>query len=196
MTQIKIIILLLVSLCISFSMVEAEGSHDFLSTDFTLMDVKPTLTGHENKAFVNTEKVGKDNKEMTVFWTKDEPEYKLAAQQGGLVWGNNSGFEIGHRGEKIFSGNSYVAVDGETQFFGNLDYEGSIYMFIGKVHLAGYTFDGDVKNPLTFKLVKNSGFSYVSGSGSITTKDGAVHNMKNGAISDPAIEKLKKMYGL
>ncbi|MFA6141757.1 MAG: hypothetical protein WC738_00485 [Candidatus Omnitrophota bacterium] len=88
MTQIKIITLLLISLCISFNMVEAKESNEFLVTDFTLIDVKPTLTGHENKAFVDTEMVGEaDKKEMTVFWIKNDSSCKLAAKTGGLTWG-------------------------------------------------------------------------------------------------------------
>ncbi|MFA6141758.1 MAG: hypothetical protein WC738_00490 [Candidatus Omnitrophota bacterium] len=108
----------------------------------------------------------------------------------------DGGFTIGSNGESIYSGNSHVAINGETQFFGNLDYDGSVYMFIGKVRLAGYVFDGNTKNPLSFKLSKNTGFVYVSGDGSVTTKDGAVHNFKNGTISDAGVDKLKKMFDL
>jgi tetratricopeptide (TPR) repeat protein len=133
-------------------------------------DFKPTLSGHKNNAFVQTDKVGADEKEMVVFWRKDLPEYVLVTALGGVFWGG--GFQIGANGEKKCIGEAHVAIDGETQFTGNLDYDGSTYTFLGKVSLLEHTFESSENDPLVLRLVKDKGFVYVRGKGTVTKPDG------------------------
>jgi hypothetical protein len=140
-------------------------------TDIVLPEFNPTLSGYKNNALVKMEKVGPQKKEMTVFWKKDEPKYNLVAAQGGLIRGR--GVSIGANGEKICKGETHIAIDGNSQFVGNLDYQDSIYTFLGKVRLMNHTFISDEKAPLVFKMVKNKGFVYVSGKGSVETPKGA-----------------------
>ena len=142
-----------------------KGSKEIIFPDF-----KPTLSGHKNNAFVQTDKVGADKKEMVVFWRKDRPEYVLVAALGGAFWGG--GFQIGANGEKKCNGEAHVAIDGESQFTGNLDYDGSTYTFLGKASLLKYTFESSENDPLVLKLVKDKGFVYVKGEGTVTKPDG------------------------
>jgi hypothetical protein len=46
--------------------------------------------------------------------------------------------------------------------------------FLAKVHLQGLWFQSDEARPLVFKLVRQVGAVYVSGSGTVTTEDGSV----------------------
>jgi len=135
-----------------------------------LSDFKPTLSGHKNNAFVQTDIVGLDKKEMVVFWRKDQPEYVLVTAIGGFFI--KGGIQFGAHGEKKCFGEAHVAIDGETEFTGNLDYEGSTYTFIGKVMLLKYTVDSTEDDPLVLKLIKDKGFVYVKGRGTITTPKG------------------------
>src|SRR3990172_12208735 len=64
-----------------------------------LAEFKPTLSGHKNIAFIETDKVGPERKEMLVFWKKDEPTYTLVAALGGRFWGKGAGVKIGSNGE-------------------------------------------------------------------------------------------------
>ena len=160
----KAVSLTLCALLLAFtvSSLTAQEKKEIVFPDF-----KPTLTGHKNNAFV---RMGKDGPEKAVFWRKDEPKYTLVAALGGGFWGG--GFEIGRNGEKILFGECYVAIDSDTQFSGNLDYEDSVYTFIGKVRLLKHTFESDEKDPLVFKLLKNKGFVHVTGRGAVTTPKG------------------------
>jgi len=74
---------------------------------------------------------------------------------------------------KILFGDSHVAIDGESEFVGNLDYEGSTYTFIGTVRLLKHIFSSNENDPLVFKLVKDAGFVHVKGKGSITAPEGS-----------------------
>jgi hypothetical protein len=155
-----------------------------------LQDIKPTLSGHTNCAFVQMEKMG--SKEMTVFWKKDEPGYELVTAFGGWFYGKNAGGKIGMstirfdatnsdsavnfggHGEIITFGEAHVVTDGDALFTGNLDYDESSYTFLGNVRLLKHTFSSDKKDPLVFKLIKDKGFMYVKGRGSVTRPDGVV----------------------
>ncbi|MCX5886396.1 MAG: hypothetical protein NT096_10890 [Proteobacteria bacterium] len=150
------------------------------SKEFIIKDIRPTLTGYQNKAFVETKYVGQEKLKMVAFWIKNEPNKRLVAAKGGAMWGSpDFDYFVGNQGEKILSGpgSIYVAIDGDSQFIGNLDFDGSVYTFIGKVRLAGYNFDSDTKSPLSFKLVKEKGFVYLSGKGIITAKDGKLFQL-------------------
>lgn len=129
---------------------------------------KPTLSGYKNNAFVEMGKKG------VFFWKKDEPEYKLVAAMGGMVWGRGAGIKIGKNGVKIGLGETHMGIhiDGETYFTGNLDYEGSVYTFIGEVRLLEHAFKSNSENPLVFTLVKDKGLVYVKGVGTVTKPDG------------------------
>lgn len=80
-----------------------------------LEDIKPTLTGYTNTAFVETDKVGEEKKEMTVFRRNKDASGPLVTAKGGYFWGDEVAFEIGRQGEKKLSGDAHVAIDGDTQ---------------------------------------------------------------------------------
>jgi hypothetical protein len=140
--------------------------------EIVLKDIKPTLTGYVNNAFVDTEKVGPDKKEMTVFRRdQNSPGPLVVAKREGYVWG--AGFPLVKGATEMkLAGNGHIGIDGDTQFRGNLDYDGSTYTFIGTVHLAKHVFSSDDKDPLVFKLVKDKGFVHLKGKGKVTTPDG------------------------
>jgi hypothetical protein len=152
-------------------------------SEFVLKDIKPTLSGYTNNAFVTTNAVGQDKKKMTVFTTNKEVKSPLMAAEGGIVWGKisyglnldgSSGILHDANGVMTFEDGAYVAIDGDSQFTGNLDYDGSIYTFSGTVRLLKHVFSSDEKDPLVFKLVKEKGFVYVKGKGKVTLPDGKV----------------------
>lgn len=62
--------------------------------------------------------------------------------------------------------------DSPDWFVGSLDYEGSIYSFVGKIKLLGWTFESAPDAPLVFSLHKSKGLIYVSGKGTVYGKDG------------------------
>ena len=45
--------------------------------------------------------------------------------------------------------------------------------------IRGWSIHGDPDNPLVFKVVKEMGYVYVEGSGTVTAPDGATHNLGN-----------------
>lgn len=143
---------------------------------FVLRDLKPTLTGNQNRAFVEVKTVGKPGKPMVTFWKKDEPGFTLVTRQGGAMWGEKAGFRVqlnraSMQTEKVLFGAAHLAIE-DDQFVGNLDYDGSQYTFLGEVRLMGHLFKSGQERPLVFKLVKDQGFVYVSGEGAVLTKDG------------------------
>lgn len=143
---------------------------------FVLKEIKPTLTGYTNNAFVTTVKVGPDKKEMTVFARNKEVDGPLFVRNGGSMWGG----VVDERPDvDICSGDMHVAIDGDTQFTRNFDYDGSIYTFFGTVRLLKHVFSGDEKDPLVFKLVKEEGFVYVKGKGTVTLPDGKVLTIRS-----------------
>lgn len=152
---------------------EARGGQPFV-----LAELKPTLRGHQNRAFVEMKTVGTPGKPTLTFWKKDDPTFTLIAAQGGMMWGESekAGFSSQFnaetmRMEKVLLGTVYLAIE-DDQFVGNLDYDGSVYTFVGEVRLMGNLFKSSQEKPLVFKLVKDQGFVYVSGEGSVVTKDG------------------------
>lgn len=139
--------------------------------EIVLKDITPTLAGNANSAFVETDKVGPDKKEMTVFRRDQSSPVPLVVAKGGNIWGTQVPFAIG-QSEKKLSGDAHVGIDGDTEFIGNLDYDGSMYTFIGTVRLAKHVFSSDEKEPLVFKLVKDKGLLYLKGKGKVTLPDG------------------------
>ena len=145
---------------------EAGGDQEFV-----LEELKPTLSGHQNRAFVETKTAGTPPKKMLTFWKEDKPGYTLVTALGGSFWGEKAGVQIGANGEKITFGKAHVAIE-DDQFVGNLDYDGSAYTFLGEVRLMGHVFKSNQEKPLVFRLAKDQGFVYMSGEGSVVTKDG------------------------
>jgi hypothetical protein len=152
-------------------------------SEFVLKDIKPTLSGYTNNAYVTTDTVGQDKMKMTVFTTNKEVKSPLMAVKGGIVWGNvsyglnsdgSSGILHDTNGVMMFEDGAYVAIDGDSQFTGNLDYDGSIYTFSGTVRLLKHVFTSDEKDPLVFKLVKDKGLVYLKGKGKVALPDGKV----------------------
>jgi hypothetical protein len=59
---------------------------------------------------------------------------------------------------------------------GNMTYfgYGAIHRWLGKNEIEGYVFEGDTINPLVFKVVKDKGYTYVKGKGTIKKPDGTI----------------------
>ena len=138
----------------------------------TLPMFKPTLSGVKNYAFIEMDEVERGNNMLVVFWIpKKGSKYSLtAAAGGGWLWGGS--YTVGRHGEHIFSRGLHNAINDETEYVGNFDYEGSTYIFLGDVILKNHVFLSNKKRPLVFKLVKNKGFVYVKGKGSVETPSG------------------------
>jgi HEAT repeat protein len=51
-------------------------------------------------------------------------------------------------------------------------YPGVEHLYDGKINNYGYVFDSDPQYPLTFKLIKDKGYAYLCGRGTVTDKDG------------------------
>ena len=85
-------------------------------------------------------------------------------------------YESGQYGkDKLkLSGDAHIAIDGDTEFTGNLDYAESTYTFLGNVRLLKHQFESDEKDPLVFKLVKDKGLLYLKGKGKVTLPDGKI----------------------
>lgn len=139
---------------------------------FLIVDIKPTKTGHKNKAIIRRDKSG-----ILSFYRKDEPGYYIAAHGGRLKSIHNASVVIGNEGEWISSGELCIELDDDNEFFGSLDYEGSIYTFENTVKFLGFTFMSDSNDPLVFELVKGQGFDYISGKGTVITKEGKKVNL-------------------
>jgi len=140
--------------------------------EIVLKDIKPTLTGYANDAFVDTQKVGPKQKEMTVFRRNPGSTGPLVvAKREGYIWGAGFPLVPGVTEMKL-TGDAHIGIDGDTQFKGNLDYDGSTFTFIGNVRLAKHVFSSDEKDPLVFKLVKDKGFVHLKGKGKVTMRDG------------------------
>ena len=69
--------------------------------------------------------------------------------------------------------------------------QGSEYIFKGKIYMWGHIFDSDPNYPLTFKLVKNTGFVYLCGRGIVTFEDGSKVRLGYGQKIDDWIAALK-----
>lgn len=166
-----------------------------------LPNFNPSLTGYKNTVFVETDTVGKNGKKMVVFWSNSKTPYTLVASNGGIIYGNksdlergpdgdvsvtfsmikfgdtwttksNAAFTHGPKGELLTYGLVHLAIEGETEFVNNLDYEGSTLTFLGTVNLMKSTFISDEQEPLVFTLEKGRGFVYVKGKGKVLTEKG------------------------
>ncbi len=87
-----------------------------MKPEMVLPAFKPTLSGHRNNAFLQTDEVGPAGKQMVVAWRKEGPDYTLVAALGGSFWGD--GLQIGANGEKICFGETHVAIDGGPEYDG------------------------------------------------------------------------------
>ena len=54
----------------------------------------------------------------------------------------------------------------------NIWADGVTHTWIGRVSYNGYVFDSDQKQPLSFRVDKDHGYSYVGGKGTVTAPDG------------------------
>jgi hypothetical protein len=167
----------------------------YSTREIVLQEIKPTLVGFTNIAFVSSTKVKGQNNEVTVFRRNEEVNTPLVSAGVGQVWGSHVSINIGKREnllsgdeqfgfmgnlgsagkgyiEHKFSGDAQIGIDGDTEFAGNLDYDTSTYTFLGTVRLSKHVFSSDDKEPLVFKLVKDKGFVYLQGKGKVTFPDG------------------------
>ena len=66
-----------------------------------------------------------------------------------------------------------VPINNQSSMYDPLwTYPGVEHLYDGKVNNYGYVFDSDPEYPLTFKLVKDMGYVYLCGRGTVTDKDG------------------------
>ena len=65
---------------------------------------------------------------------------------------------------------NWQAPNGKVVVFGY----GTTHRWLGKNEFKGYVFEGDKINPLVFKVVKEKGYTYVKGKGSIIKPDGTI----------------------
>jgi len=85
---------------------------------------------------------------------------------------------FGAHAERIVSPGTEVLIcldktkDDEGWFAGNIDYDSSVYSFIGSVPISGYVIDGLDKDLITFLITKETGLTYVGGIGRVVTKNG------------------------
>jgi len=56
---------------------------------------------------------------------------------------------------------------------------GAKHTWIGTLTYSGYTFASDTTDPLQFKVVKDQGYVYVGGTGTVTSPDGSVVTLPN-----------------
>jgi uncharacterized protein (TIGR02145 family) len=166
----------------------------------------PSLTGYLNTLFVETDTLVKNGKKMVVFWSNSKTPYTLVAAKGGILYGNKSDielkptgevgvtysgragerwktksnveFEYGPKKELITYGDAHLAIEGETDFQNNLDYEGSTFTFIDTVKLIKNTFISNKQEPLIFILEKERGFVYLKGKGAVITEKGKEFKFK------------------
>lgn len=61
----------------------------------------------------------------------------------------------------------------------------------GKLTLVGHTFESDQAYPLTFKLIKERGYVYLCGRGTVTTPDGKTHSLDYDDTVDTWLPYLK-----
>lgn len=158
-------ILTIVAVFLAITAVAGQGE------EVVLEGIKPTLTGFSNTAFVKSAEVGPDKIKMTEFARDQDSAGPLVVAKSGKIWGTEVPFAIGATEWKL-DGDAHVAIDPDEGFVGNLDYDGSIYTFIGTVRLMKHVFTSDEKNPLVFKLVKDKGLVHLKGKGTVELPDG------------------------
>lgn len=56
-------------------------------------------------------------------------------------------------------------------------YAGAEHVLHGKITLEGYTFESDPRYPLTFKLIRDVGYAYLCGRGTVTDQAGTSHRL-------------------
>ena len=56
---------------------------------------------------------------------------------------------------------------------------GAKHTWIGTLTYSGYTFTSDATDPLQFTVVKDQGYVYVGGTGTVTSPDGSVVTLPN-----------------
>ena len=111
-------------------------------------------------------------------------EYELYSQHGGYVisWASGQEAVIG-RGlvahvkgledvEKIF-----LLISDYIRFMPVLWTEGSEHIIMGNVQFSNHQATGDYAYPLVFKMVKDLGYAYLCGRGTVTTKDGKTYRL-------------------
>ena len=54
----------------------------------------------------------------------------------------------------------------------NIWADGVTHTWIGKASYQGYVFDSDANKPLSFRVDKDSGYTYAGGKGTVTSPDG------------------------
>jgi len=168
---------------------------------FTIPDFQPTLSGYQNVAIIDASKgdevwVRCDDKPDSylvllvrgMWWvqsTNTKPGSIKYLKSGAKIKFEPHGTAIQPGLVQLSPGTEIIICDGKgipalgipscdnsDWFEGSLDYDGSKYHILGRLKLAGWTFESDPTNPLIFSLQKLRGLVYESGKGKVRRKDG------------------------
>jgi WD40 repeat protein len=94
-------------------------------------------------------------------------------QEGNLI-ANSEEAGAGYRYDISFALSSPVSGGSMVQSYWLSNAE---HIYLGEVELEPIIFNSDSAYPLTFKLIKDKGFLYMCGRGSITTEDGEIYKV-------------------
>lgn len=72
----------------------------------------------------------------------------------------------------------------------NYWHAGAEHVLIGKVTLSGIAFDSDASYPLTFKLIKDVGYAYLCGRGTVTMKVDETYSLGDNDTVDSWLPRL------
>jgi len=120
----------------------------------------------------------KEVKELIITEIQPGPRYSWPA--GGSSGAGRWVVKDGKFGTREFGKGYYDADERPAMVIGKFDdleetlqwSPNTRHVLIGKNELKGFTFDGDPEYPLTFKLIKDKGYVYLCGRGTVTDKSG------------------------
>jgi len=94
----------------------------------------------------------------------------------------------------------FYTPEDDISFYGNFHFppikpaiwtEGSDHIIIGKVEFYGYQLASDPEYPLVFKMIKDSGYTYIYGRGTVITTDGKIQRLGYEDTVDTWLPRLK-----
>jgi len=196
-TLILFLAMILIGINSAMSKFDDSGILQDSSSKFIISEIQPSLKGATNKAIIESKVVNK--KSYMVVKMKDEPGYNLILNVGNVFTpGLNANFtekitKFGVEGMSFCCGGFYAGFFSSIQGTGNLevyfenisnngwftgiiDFYNSEYIIMGKISLYNYIFESDNEYPLEFKLIKDLGFVYQNGKGTVTSPDGIKNN--------------------
>ena len=125
----------------------------------------------------------------TLFLSKDEGLCSHSFQNEGIRGLCVSFAELGYRWNIVWEKKPgyYFLLTFWPLWLGH----GVEHVIQGKLTLVGHTFESDDAYPLTFKLVKERGYVYLCGRGTVTTPDGKIHRLGYDDTVDTWLPRLK-----